>query len=78
MEPLTKTRAQLKDLGNPSIGIQLKSGLKVFGKVDKFTQYKIWIKNKHGDVLDVPRRLIWRAFLLIEGDNKDEPNKVLK
>lgn len=69
MKQLTKTRAQLQALGNPFIGIELQAGLKVFGRVDRFTQYKIYVKDKHGDIIDVPRRIIKRAFLLIKGDN---------
>lgn len=69
MEHLNKTRAQLEALGNPKIGIELQDGLKIFGQVDRFTQYKIYVKDKHGDVVDVPRRIIKRAFLLIEGEN---------
>jgi len=68
MTQLTKTREQLKQLGNPFIGIELQAGLKIFGQVDRFTQYKIYVKDKHGDVVDVPRRIIKRAFLLIKGD----------
>jgi hypothetical protein len=68
MKQLTKTRAQLEELGSPFIGIELQDGLKVFGLVDRFTQYKIYVKNKHGDIVDVPRRIIKRAFLLIKGD----------
>jgi hypothetical protein len=69
MKQLTKTRKQLQALGNPFIGIELQAGLKVFGQVDRFTQYKIYVKDKHGDIVDVPRRIIKRAFLLIKGDN---------
>ncbi len=69
---LTKTKAQLKDLGYPFIGIQLKAGNKVFGKVEKFTKYTIYIEDKHGDILDVPRRLIQRALLMIKGDKDDD------
>ena len=69
MRQLTKTRAQLEELGNPFIGIELQAGLKVFGQVDRFTQYKIYVKDKHGDIVDVPRRIIKRAFLLIKGDD---------
>lgn len=65
--PLMKTKAQLEQLGNPRIAIQLKDGGKVFGDVDKFTHYTIYIKDRHGDVLDVPRRIINRALLLING-----------
>jgi len=69
MKQLTKTRKQLQALGNPFIGIELQAGLKVFGQVDRFTQYKIYVKDKHGDIVDVPRRIIKRAFLLIKGDD---------
>ncbi len=69
MKQLNKTRAQLKALGNPYIGIELQDGFKVFGLVDRFTQYKIYVKDKYGDVVDVPRRIIKRAFLLIKGDD---------
>ncbi len=69
MTQLTKTRAQLQQLGNPFIGIELQDGLKLFGYVDRFTQYKIYVRNRHDEVVDVPRRIIKRAFLLIKGDN---------
>ena len=69
---LAKTKAQLDALGFPFIGIQLKDGNKLFGVVTKFTQHKIYFKDKHGDELDVPRRIISRALLLIKGDGEDE------
>lgn len=68
---ITKTKTQLKALGYPFIGIQLKAGGKVFGEVDKFTKYTIYIKDKHGDILDVPRRFIQRSLLMIKGDKDD-------
>lgn len=74
---LTRTKAQLEELDYPFIGIQLKAGNKVFGCVERFTQYTIYIKDKHGDVLDVPRRLICRAMLLIKGDKDDGRTEVL-
>ncbi len=70
-QQLTKTKAQLKQLGYPIIGIELKAGNKVFGRVEKFTAYTIYIKDKNGDILDVPRRLIQRALLSIEGETDD-------
>ncbi len=68
---LARTKAQLKELGYPFIGIELKAGNKVFGHVEKFTAYTIYIKDKNGDILDVPRRLIQRALLSIEGETDD-------
>ena len=68
MKPLSKTKAQLKALGYPSIGIELLDGSKCFGKITKFTLHTIYFVDKNGDELDVPRRLIKRAFLLLEGD----------
>ena len=65
--PLTKTKAQLKALGHPTIGIELLDGSRQFGKVSKFTKHTIYVIDKNGDELDVPRRLIKRAFLLLEG-----------
>ena len=62
-----KTQAQLKTLGHPRIGIELKDGTKYFGKVTKFTKYNIYFKDKNGDVLDVPRRITTRALLCIDG-----------
>ena len=67
MKPLSKTKAQLKSLGYPSIGIELQDGSKCFGKVSKFTRDTIYFVDKNNDELDVPRRLIKRAFLLLEG-----------
>lgn len=64
---LTRTQAQLKELGYPFIGIECLDGLKVFGKVTKFTQYKIYLEAKNKDIIDVPRRIIKRAFLLLDG-----------
>ena len=69
MQRLTKTRTQLEKLGNPFIGIELHDGLKIFGQVDRFTQYKIYVRDKHEDIVDVPRRIIKRAFLLIKGED---------
>lgn len=67
MSNLTRTQAQLKALGFPRIGIQCRDGLKVFGRVTKFTQHKIYLEDKNDDIIDVPRRIIRRAFLLIDG-----------
>ena len=68
---LAKTKAQLEVLGWPFIGIQLQDGSKYFGRVSKFTTHKIYFKDNHGDELDVPRRIITRALLLIEGGIAD-------
>ena len=68
---LAKTQAQLKSLGWPFIGMQLKDGSKYFGRVTKFTPHKIYFQDRSGDVLDVPRRIIARALLLIEGGKID-------
>jgi len=68
---LAKTKAQLRALGDPFIGIELKDGSKYFGRVTKFTPHKIYFLDNHGDELDVPRRIIERAMLLIEGGNTD-------
>ena len=71
MESLNKTKMQLESLGYPIIGIQLKSGLKQFGRVVKFTPHTIYFKDRNGDVLDAPRKIIERAFLLLEGEEED-------
>ena len=71
MKTLNQTQAQLEALGFPKIGIQCRDGLKVFGRVTKFTQHKIYLEDKNGDILDVPRRIIRRAFLLIDGGIED-------
>ncbi len=68
---LTKTKAQLKLLDYPFIGIQLKDSSKYFGRVSKFTPHKIYFTDRNGDELDVPRRIIARAMLLIEGGTDD-------
>jgi hypothetical protein len=73
MNQITKTKAQLEFLGYPRIGIQLKDGGKMFGWVDEFTPDTIYIRDAHGDVLDVPRRIIVRAFLCLNGGKEDEP-----
>jgi hypothetical protein len=72
-----RTKAQLEELGYPRIGIQLKDGSRLFGKVTKFTDYTIYFKDKNGDELDVPRRIISRAFLCLDG-GKDEPTRLSK
>jgi hypothetical protein len=72
MTQLTRTQAQLKDLGYPYIGIECLDGLKIFGKVTKFTQYKIYLEDKNKDIIDVPRRIIKRAFLLIDGGDETD------
>lgn len=64
---LNQTQDQIEALGFPFIGIQCLDGFKVFGKVTKFTQEKIYLEDKNNDIIDVPRRIIKRAFLLIEG-----------
>jgi len=58
---------QLKALGHPRIGIELKDGSKYFGKVTKFTKYNVYFKDRNGDELDVPRNIIVRALLCIDG-----------
>ncbi len=65
---LVRTKKQLELLGYPKIGIQLKDATKHFGRVTKFTQHKIYFRNRDGDELDVPRKIIERAMLLIEGE----------
>lgn len=83
MTDLTKTKTQLEELGYPWIGIQLRDGQKLFGKVTKFTQFNIYFQDKHGDELDVPRRLIVRALLCLNGgknesaefSTKDKPHR---
>ena len=77
MSNLVRTKAQLEELGYPRIGIQLKDGSKLFGKITRFTDYTIYFENKNGDELDVPRRIISRAFLCIDG-GKNEPTRVSK
>ena len=70
--PLAKTKAQLEELGWPYIGIQLKDGSKHFGKVTKFSPHKIYFRDRQGDELDVPRHIIERALLAIDGGKKDD------
>lgn len=67
MRSLTKTKAQLEELGFPFIGITLVSGKKIFGQVEKFSPYAIYVRDVRGDVLDVPRKIIRRALLLLKG-----------
>ena len=71
MNNLEKTKTQLKELGEPWIGIELMDGSKIFGPVEKFTRFHIYFKDKEGDILDVPRRIIRRAFLLIKGGKEE-------
>ncbi len=72
MKKLAKTKAQLELLGWPFIGIQLRDGSKHFGRVSKFTPQTIYFKDKWGEERDVPRQLITRALLLLEGDKTDD------
>ena len=72
MQNYTQMLEQLKLLGKHRIGIQLKDGTKLFGTVSKFTPHKIYFVDKNEDELDVPRRIIERALLLIEGSSSDE------
>lgn len=72
MSTLRRTQPQLKALGFPKIGIELRDGEKLFGKVTKFTKYNVYLKDKNGDELDVPRRIIKRALLYIDGGNSDD------
>lgn len=71
MSNLEKTKTQLEELGEPWVGMELMDGSKHFGPVDKFTKFYIYFKDKNGDVLDVPRRIIKRAFLLIKGGKEE-------
>lgn len=75
MTQLNKTKAQLEELDFPFIGIEMKDGYKIYGHVTKFTKYTIYIKDRSGEITDVPRRIIERAFLLLKGDKKDESTK---
>ena len=77
MSNLSRTKAQLEELGYPRIGIQLKDGSKLFGKITRFTDYTIYFEDKNGDELDVPRRIISRAFLCVDGGN-NEPTRISK
>lgn len=70
MPILNRTQLQLKALGFPRIGIELKDGKKLFGKVIKFTKYNLYLKDRNGDELDVPHRIIKRALLYIDGEKK--------
>ena len=67
MSLTTITQTQLEDLDCPFIGIECVGGDKLFGHVIKFTSYKIYLEDKNKDIIDVPRRIIKRAFLLIDG-----------
>jgi hypothetical protein len=79
MSLLTRTQAQLKELGYPFIGVECADGSKLFGHVVKFTQYKIYLEDRNKDTIDVPRRIIKRAFLLLHGGNEDNaPAKILR
>ena len=63
-------------LDRPFIGIQLKDGSKKFGRATKFTKFKIYVEDEYGDILDVPRRIISRALILIPGGTDNEPTEV--
>lgn len=67
MSLLTIPKTQLEELGFPRIGIQLKDGGKLFGKVTRFTPHTIYFRDRNGDELDVPRRIIARALLCLDG-----------
>jgi len=75
LKTLNRTKKQLEELDNPFIGIQLRSGGKVFGHIDRFTPHTIYIKDRFGEVLDVSRSYIARAFLLIKGGKEDGPDE---
>lgn len=56
------------DLKGCTIGIELYSGERVFGKVHRWTASSIWIIKEEGfSPLEVPRYIIRRALLLLEG-----------
>ena len=79
MSQLSQTKTQLKSLGYPTIGIELMDRSKHFGKVSKFTRDTIYFIDANGDELDVPRRLIQRAFLLLKGGlHSDSPAPISK
>lgn len=62
-----KTKAQLEAWNYPKIGIQLLDGGKLFGRALKFTQHNIYFRDNEGKKVSIPRRLVERALLLIEG-----------
>lgn len=71
-QTISKTRAQVEALGNPLVGIQLYDGSKVFGRVQEFSRFTIYLVDRKGDDIDVPRRIIQRCLLLIDGGKEDE------
>lgn len=71
MTSLTRTKTQLEELGFPRIGIQLKDGGKLFGQVTRFTPHTIYFRDRYGDELDVPRRIIARALLCLDGGKNE-------
>lgn len=79
MTQLTRTQTQLKALGFPIMGVECADGSKLFGRVVKFTQYKIYLEDKNKDTIDVPRRIIKRAFMLIDGgEDNDGPAEIFR
>jgi len=72
MLTMNQTQEQLQSLGYPRIGIQLKDGSKRFGKVTKFTKYNVYFRDRNGDDLDVPRKIIARALLCIDGGKSED------
>ena len=80
MSDLSRTQPQLKALGFPRIGIELKDGSKLFGTITKFTRHNIYFRDENGDALDVPRRIIKRALLCLDGGKTDdvEPTRISK
>lgn len=70
--PLNLTKRRLEELGWPRIGIELKDGNKMFGHVTKFTQYNVYFRDSNDDELDVPRRIIARALLCLDGGKLED------
>lgn len=49
------------------VGIQLRDGNKLFGPLVSFSKFTVWIEDEDGDPIDVPRNIIRRMFILING-----------
>ena len=51
-----------------SIGIELYSKDRIFGKVDRWSELSIWIiKEGEKNPIEVPKEIIVRSFILLEG-----------
>ena len=61
------------ELKGCTIGIDLVSGIRIIGKVHRWTKSIVWLlEEDREEPIDIPRDIIVRALVLLKGDLNDE------